>query len=106
MTKGSRVGKTSWRRLPGEKPNWLRPSVPLMYEEAQGRESHLKSRIAHVGRDLSANPTAKDWRGNTGGATPFNRGEVASDRGAPVLGGFPSRGGDTHAAEDLCVQDI
>ena len=49
MTKGSWVGKTSWRRLPGEKPNWLRPSVPLMYEEAQGRESHLKSRIAMLG---------------------------------------------------------
>ena len=48
-TKGSRVGKTNWRRLPGEKPNWLRPSVPLMYEEAQGRESHLKSRIAILG---------------------------------------------------------
>ena len=49
VTKGSQVGKTSWRRLPGEKPNWLRPSVPLMYEEAQGRESHLKSRIAMLG---------------------------------------------------------
>ena len=49
VTKGSQVGKTSWRRLPGEKPNWLRPSVPLMYEEAQGRESHLKSRVAMLG---------------------------------------------------------
>ena len=27
-TKGSLVGKTSWSKLPGEKPNWLRPVVP------------------------------------------------------------------------------
>ena len=47
--KGFAGGETSWRRLPGEKPNWLRPSVPLMYEEAQGWESHLKSRIAMLG---------------------------------------------------------
>ena len=70
-----------------------------MYEEAQG----LEVKNSHVGRDLSAYPTAKDWRGNTGSATPFNRGEVASDRGGSHVGTFRSRGGDAHTTEELCV---
>ena len=39
-------------------------------------------------------------------ASGSNRGEVASDRGGSCVRSFPLRGGDTHAAEDLCVQDI
>ena len=49
----------------------------------------LEVKNSHVGRDLSADPTAKDWRGNTGSATPLNRGEVAGDRGGSRVGSFP-----------------
>ena len=50
--------------------------------------------------------SANEEKKKTGSATPFNRGEVASDTGGSCVGSFPSRGGDTHATEDLCVQDI
>ena len=49
---------------------------------------------SHVRRDFPADPAAKDGRGNTGGATSFNRGEIASNRGGSHVGAFASRGGD------------
>ena len=88
------MGKTSWRRLPGEKQNWLRPSVPLMYEEAQGRESHLKSRIAMLGETFRPIQQRK-----TGGAILV----VLSNRGSSRVGTFQSRGGDAHTTEELCM---
>ena len=58
---------------------------------------------SHVRRDFSADPAAKDGRGNTGCATSFNRGEITSNRGGSHVGTFASRGGDAHATEELCV---
>ena len=58
---------------------------------------------SHVRRDFPTDPTAKDGRGNTGCATSFNRGEVASNRGGSHIRAFTSRGGNTHTAEELCV---
>ena len=44
--------ETQVGKFPGERPNRLRPDVPLMYEAAHGRESHLKSRTAMLGETL------------------------------------------------------